>query len=125
MHRRRVRLEVAELLLLLGVQPPLTTSLLWRLVKAAVLVGHNKSLSQTGWHTEACDVKRLLLLPIICLMTPAAMAESTWLLLANPYNGGFEKIEMRDSEQCQEMRDYWWNNGGRGQGSYSVCLKGK
>ena len=26
--------------LLLGIQPPLTTSLLWRLVKAAVLVGH-------------------------------------------------------------------------------------
>ena len=25
---------------LLGIQPPLTTSLLWRLVKAAVLVGH-------------------------------------------------------------------------------------
>ena len=31
--------EVTELLLLLGIQPPLTTSLLWQLVKAAVLVG--------------------------------------------------------------------------------------
>ena len=40
MDRRRVGLEVTELLLLLGVQPPLTTSLFWRLVKAAVLVGH-------------------------------------------------------------------------------------
>ena len=38
--RRRVGLEVTELLLLLGVQPTLTTSLFWRLVKAAVLVGH-------------------------------------------------------------------------------------
>lgn len=37
---RHVGLEVTELLLLLGVQPPLTTSLLWRLVEAAVLVGH-------------------------------------------------------------------------------------
>ena len=33
--RRRVGLEVTELLLLLGVQPPLTTSLFWRLVEAA------------------------------------------------------------------------------------------
>ena len=40
-HGRRVGLEVTELLLLLGVQPPLTTSLFWRLVKAAVLVGHS------------------------------------------------------------------------------------
>ena len=40
MHRRRVGLEVTELLLLLGIQPPFTTSLFWRLVKAAVLVGH-------------------------------------------------------------------------------------
>ena len=38
--RRCVGLEVTELLLLLGVQPPLTTSLLWRLVEAAVLIGH-------------------------------------------------------------------------------------
>ena len=52
MHRRRVGLEVTELLLLLGIQPPLTTSLLLRLVKAAVLVGHTPVLSQTGWHTE-------------------------------------------------------------------------
>ena len=37
---RGVGLEVKELLLLLGVQPPFTTSLLWRLVKAAVFVGH-------------------------------------------------------------------------------------
>ena len=38
MHGRRVGLEVTELLLLLGIQPPLTTSIFWRLVKAAVLV---------------------------------------------------------------------------------------
>ena len=47
-----VGLEVTELLLLLGVQPPFTTSLLWRLMKAAVLVGHTPVHSQTGWHTE-------------------------------------------------------------------------
>ena len=39
-HCRRVGLEVTELLLLLGVLPPLTTSLFWRLVNSAVLVGH-------------------------------------------------------------------------------------
>ncbi len=38
MHGRRVGLEVTELLLLIGIQSPLTTSLFWRLVKAAVLV---------------------------------------------------------------------------------------
>ena len=37
---RGVGLEVAELLLLLGVQPPLTTSLFWRLVERAIPVGH-------------------------------------------------------------------------------------
>ena len=36
--RRCVGLEVAELLLLLGIQPPFTTSLFWRLVKAAILI---------------------------------------------------------------------------------------
>ena len=43
--RRRVGLEVTELLLLLGIQPPFTTSLFWRLVKAAVLVGHIDGLT--------------------------------------------------------------------------------
>ena len=43
--RRRVGLEMTELLLLLGIQPPLTTSLFWRLVKAAVLVGHLDDLT--------------------------------------------------------------------------------
>ena len=37
-HRLRVGLEVTELLLLLGIQPPFTTSLFWRLVKAAILI---------------------------------------------------------------------------------------
>ena len=36
---------LTELLLLLGMQPTLTTSLLWRLVKAAVLVGHVDGLT--------------------------------------------------------------------------------
>ena len=60
MHGRRVGLEVTELPLPLGEQPPLTTSHLWRLVEAAVLVGHTSISSQTGWHTEAFEVKRLL-----------------------------------------------------------------
>ena len=45
MHGRRVGLEVTELLLLLGLQPPFTTGLFWRLVKAAVLVGHSDGLT--------------------------------------------------------------------------------
>ena len=44
MHRRRIGLEVTELLLLLGVQPSLT-ALFWRLVEAAVLVGHLDGLT--------------------------------------------------------------------------------
>ena len=52
-----------DLLLLLGVQPPFTTSLFWRLVEAAVLVGHTRSTSQTGWHAEPFAMKRLLLFP--------------------------------------------------------------
>ena len=38
-HGRRVGLEVTGLLLLLGIQLPLTTSPLWRLVKTSVLLG--------------------------------------------------------------------------------------
>ena len=55
-------------MLLLGIQPPLTTSFLWRLVKAAVPVGHTSIHSQTEWHTEPFDVKRLLLLSLLCLV---------------------------------------------------------
>ena len=69
-------------------------------------------------------MKRLLLLPILCLMPAAANAESVWLLLST-YQGGFEKIEMRDMQQCEEMRDYWWKNGGRQSAAYSLCLRGK
>ena len=77
MHRRCVGLEVTELLLLLGIQPPLTTSLFWRLVKAAVLVGHTPVLSQTGWHTEPCAMKRLLLLltPLLVSANPVSAWE--------------------------------------------------
>ena len=52
LHGRCVGLEVTELLLLLGIQPPLNTSIYWRLVKAAVFVGHDPIPSQTGWHTK-------------------------------------------------------------------------
>ena len=69
-------------------------------------------------------MKRLLLLPVLCLMPAAANAESIWLLLSRG-QAGFEKIEMRDMEQCKEMRDYWWENGGNRNGAYSMCLRGK
>ena len=69
-------------------------------------------------------MKRLLLLPILCLMPTAANAESVWLLLST-YQGGFEKIEMLDMQQCEEMRDYWWKNGGKQSAAYSLCLRGK
>ena len=49
-------------------------------------------------------------------MPTAANAESVWLLLST-YQGGFEKIEMRDMQQCKEMRDYFWENGGKKSGS--------
>ena len=77
MDRRCVGLEVTELLLLLGIQPPLTTSLLWGLVEAAVLVGHTPVLSQTGWHTEPCAMKRLLLLltPLLVSANPVSAWE--------------------------------------------------
>ena len=51
-HGRRVGLEVTELPLLLGIQQPINTSIYWRLVKAAVFVGHDPIPSQTGWHTK-------------------------------------------------------------------------
>ena len=60
-------------------------------------------------------MKRLLLLPVLCLMPAAANAESIWLLLSRG-QAGFEKIE---------MRDYWWENGGNRNGAYSMCLRGK
>ena len=66
-HSRRVGLEVTQLLLLLGVQPPLTNSFFWRLMKVEVLVGHTSIASQTGWHAETFDLKRLLLLSLLCL----------------------------------------------------------
>ena len=66
MHGRRVGLEVTELLLLLGVQPPLTTSLFWRLVKAAVLVGHRDGLTTCCHHW--CMRKHLLLLGLLLML---------------------------------------------------------
>ena len=46
MNDRGVGLEVTELLLLLGIQPPLTTSLFWRLVEAAIVTGHRRRLAK-------------------------------------------------------------------------------
>ena len=50
--------------------------------------------------------KRLLLLPILCLMPAAANAESVWLLVSRTRTG-MEKIEMRDMDQCNEVRAHW------------------
>ena len=50
--RSRVGLEMTELLLLPGIQPPLTTSLFWRLVKAAVLVGYEDGLTTYSQHSK-------------------------------------------------------------------------
>ena len=47
------------------------------------------------------------------------------LLLLSRQEAGMEKIEMRDMQQCKEMRDYWWEESGKKRGSYSVCLRGK
>ncbi len=66
------------------------------------------------------------LIPLLAaLVLPTAVnAETIWLVLSRKF-GGFEKIEMRDIEHCQEMRDYWWENGGKRSDSYSLCIKGK
>ena len=73
MHGRRVGLEVTELLLLLGIQPPLTTSLFWRHVKAAVLVGHAEGLANRCHHLHM--QKPLLLLSL--LLTTASTARAS------------------------------------------------
>ena len=69
---------------------------------------------------------RKLLIPLLAaLALPTAVnAESYWLLLSRQ-EAGFEKIEMASMEQCQEMRDYWWENGGNKSGAYSMCITGK
>ena len=48
-------------------------------MKAAVLVGHTSSSSQTGWHTEPFNVKRLLLLLPLLLSTAAAYSKEIHL----------------------------------------------
>ena len=65
-------------------------------------------------------MKRLLLLPFLCLMPAAANAESVWLILRSD---GFEKIEMRDLAQCQEMREAVQKKGAPHWETF--CLRGK
>ena len=48
-------------------------------MNAAVLVGHTRRSSQTGWHTEAFDVKRLMLL-ISALMVSSTQASARDIL---------------------------------------------
>ena len=67
-------------------------------------------------------MKRLLLLPILCLMPAAAKAESVWLVVR--CCGGFEKIEMRDLAQCEEMREVVRNKK-KGPDWEHICLRGK
>ena len=58
MNGRRLGLEMTELLLLLGINNPHQLS---DDLKAAILVGHTSITSQTGWHTDFLDLKRLVL----------------------------------------------------------------
>ena len=44
-RRCSIRLEMYDFLLLLGIQPSLTSSLSWRLLKAAILDGHTDGLT--------------------------------------------------------------------------------
>ena len=69
---------------------------------------------------------RKLLIPLLATIAlPTAVnSETIWLLLSRA-EAGFEKIEMKNMEQCEEMRDYWWKNGGNRRGSYSMCITGK
>ena len=83
---------MAKLLLLLGIQPPLATSLFWRLVKAAALVVHAPIHSQAGWHIELFDVKRLL------LAISALLVSSTPAIAWEPGD------DWRD-EQCRSVID--------------------
>ena len=70
-------------------------------------------------------MKRLLIPLLAALSLPTAVnAETVWLVLSRG-KAGFEKIEMKDMEQCQEMRNYWWKNGGNRPNSYSLCIIGK
>ena len=70
-------------------------------------------------------MKRLLLPLLAALALPTAVnAETVWLVLSRK-DAGFEKIEMKDMAQCQEMRNYWRKNGGNRSGSYSLCITGK
>ena len=62
-----------------GVQPSFIPCLLWRLVKAAALVGQSSIPSQTGWYPELLDLKRLLLLLIpVVLADPAIAFDGGW-----------------------------------------------
>ena len=69
---------------------------------------------------------RKLLIPLLAAIAlPTVVnAETIWLVLSRR-DAGFEKIEMKDMEQCQEMRNYWWENGGNKSGAYSLCITGK
>ena len=128
-HRRRVGLEVAELLLLLGVQPPFTTTLFWRLVKAAVLVGHTPVPSRTGWHTEPYAMRRLL--PVLLLLTacgssqlPAAecnaLDDSRTKLVVRSQLAAQEAVKIQDP--IRQQRQPHCLGAGLSTGQFSRCL---
>ena len=56
-------------------------------------------------------MKRLLRPLLAALALPNEVFKTVWLVLPRKREG-FEKIKMKDIKQCQEMRDYWWENGG-------------
>ena len=69
---------------------------------------------------------RKFLIPLLAAfaLPTAVNAETIWLVLSRS-EAGFEKIEMKDMEKCEEMRNHWWENGGKKPGSYSLCITGK
>ena len=69
---------------------------------------------------------RKFLIPLLAAfaLPTAVNAETIWLVLSIS-EACFEKIEMKDMEKCEEMRNYWWENGGKKPGSYSLCITGK
>ena len=69
-------------------------------------------------------MKQLLLLPLLFLMPAAANAESVWLLVSRTMTG-MEKIEMRDMDQCNEVRAHWEKTTRKKFDTFSICLRGK
>ena len=72
-------------------------------------------------------MKRLLLPLIAAIALPTAVtAESYWLLITDWNTNAFEKIEMKDMEQCEEQGKLYREAKLSGTDSENyVCLTGK